>query len=178
MRSHDSSKLHLECCQIALQAKQTETHGTIARQLQQIQEGQRMKNREAIKALVRCANYLVHHHIAHTTNYDDLVGLVVSCGAQPLTDFVDSAAVNATYRSASAVIGFIEAISVWVEESLLCRLQQAPCYTLMADECTDVATLEEMSIFCRWVENGFPVEYFIDIVPLKSTKAETFLLHY
>ena len=54
---------------------------------------------------------------------------------------MDSAAVNATYRS-----GFIEAISVWVEASL-CRLQQAPYYTLMADECTDVATLEEMSIF-------------------------------
>ena len=91
MRSHDSSKLHLECCQIALQAKQAETHGTIAQQLQQIQEGQRMKNREDIKALVRCANYLVHHHIAHTTNYDDLVGLVVSYyGAQPLTDFVGS----------------------------------------------------------------------------------------
>ena len=58
MRSHDSSKLHLECCQIALKAKQAETHGTIVQQLQQIQEGQRMKNREAIKALVRCANYL------------------------------------------------------------------------------------------------------------------------
>ena len=43
----------------------------------------------------------------------------------------------------------------------------------MADECTDVATLEEMSIFCRWVENGLPVEHFIDIVPLKSTEAES-----
>ena len=41
----------------------------------------------------------------------------------------------------------------------------------MADECTDVATLEE--IFCRWVENGLPVEHLIDIVPLKSTDAES-----
>ena len=59
-----------------------------------------------------------------------------------------------------------------MEESLLSRLQQAPCYTLMADECTDVTTLEEMSIFCHRVENGLPVEHFIDIVPLKSTDAE------
>ena len=58
MRSHDTSKLHLECCQVALQANQAETHGTIARQLQKIDEGQRKKNREAIKALVRCANFL------------------------------------------------------------------------------------------------------------------------
>ena len=95
---------------------------------------------------MRCANFLAHHHIqnvAHTTNFDDLVGLMVSCGAQPLTDFVENAAINAANRSASAVIGFIEAISVWVEESLLSRLQQALYYALMADECTDVATLEE-----------------------------------
>ena len=122
---------------------------------------------------MRCAHYLAHHHIAHTTNYGDLVGLVVSCGAQPLTDFVENAAINATYRSTSAVIGFIEAISVWVEESLLTKLQQAPYYTLMADECTDVAIIEELSIFCCLVEDGSPVEHFIDIVPLKSTDAES-----
>ena len=173
MKSHNASKLHLDSCQAALLSNQAKAHGTVAQQLQQIDEGQRKKNREALKALVRCAHYLARHHIAHTTNYDDLVGLMVSCGAQPLSDFVEDAVDNATYRSAFAVIGFIEAISVWVEEGLLSRLHQAPYYTLMADECTDVSTLEEMSIFCRWVENGLPVEHFIDIVPLKSTDAET-----
>ena len=112
-------------------------------------------------------------HIAHITNYDDLVGLMINCGAEPLSDFVNEAADNATYRSASAVIGFIKATGVWVEEGLIRRLQQAPYYTLMADECTDVSTLEEMSIFCRWVENGLPVKHFIDIIPLKSTDAAT-----
>ena len=93
-------------------------------------------------------------HVAHTTNYDDLVSLMINCGAQPLSDIAKEAADNATYRSASTVIGFIEAIGVWVEEGLIRRLQQAPYYTLMADECTDVSTLEGMSIFCRWGENG------------------------
>ena len=154
MKSHDKSKLHLQCCQAALLAQQAETQGTIARQVQVVDERQRRKNREAIKALVRCAHYLACHHIAHTTNYNDLVSLMVNCGSQPLTEFVKDASNNATYRSASAVIGFIEAISVWVEEGLLTRLQQAPYYTLMADECTDVTTLEELSIFCRWTEHG------------------------
>lgn len=122
---------------------------------------------------MRCAHYLARHHIAHTTNYDDLISLVVSCGAQPLLDFVEESADNATYCSVSAVLGFIEAISVWVEESLLNRLKQAPYYSLMADECTAVTSLEELSIFCRWVENGLPVEHFMDIVPLKSTDAES-----
>ena len=73
IRAHNTSKLHHDSCQLALQADQAGTHGTIAQQLQQVEQDQRKKNREAIKALVRCAHYLVRHHVAHTTNYD-LVG--------------------------------------------------------------------------------------------------------
>ena len=80
-------------------------------------------------------------------------------------EFVENAAINARYHSQYAVIGFIEAISIWVKESLLNRLQKAPYYALMAHECTDVSTLEKVSIYCRWVQNGLPVEHFIDIVP-------------
>ena len=60
---------------------------------------------------------------------------------------MEDAADNATYCSASAVIGFIEAISVWVEEGLLIRPLQAPYFTLMTHECTDFSTIEETSIF-------------------------------
>ena len=52
-------------------------------------------------------------------------------------------------------------------------LQQAPWYALLDDECTDMAPSEKMSIFCHWVEDGLPVEHFIDIVSLKSTDAES-----
>ena len=43
----------------------------------------------------------------------------------------------------------------------------------MADECTDVSTVEELSLFCRWIENGEPTEYFIDLLPMKRTDAES-----
>ncbi len=36
-----------------------------------------------------------------------------------------------------------------------------------------MATMEEMSTYCRWIENGLPVEHFIDIVPLKGTDTES-----
>ena len=75
-----------------------------------------------------------------------------------MTDFVENAAINAMCHSQSSVIGFIEAISIWVEECLLNTLQKAP-YALMADECADVSTLEGCC-----VENGLPVEHFIDIL--------------
>ena len=41
----------------------------------------------------------------------------------------------------------------------------------MADECTDIYVVEELSIYCRWVEEGVPVEHFLEIVPLKKADA-------
>lgn len=53
------------------------------------------------------------------------------------------------------------------------RRLAAPFFSLMADECTDVATMEELSIFCRWVEKGSPDEKFMEIIHVKKTDAET-----
>ena len=43
----------------------------------------------------------------------------------------------------------------------------------MADECTDVTTIEELTICCRWVESGVPEEHFIETLPLKKANAES-----
>ena len=53
------------------------------------------------------------------------------------------------------------------------QLLGGPFFSLMADECTDVATIEELSIFCHWVENGSPVEHFMEILGLKKADAES-----
>ena len=60
-----------------------------------------------------------------------------------------------------------------MEESILKRLQKAAMYSFMADECTDIANVEELSVFCRWEEGGVPVECFLEIIPLKKADAET-----
>ena len=43
----------------------------------------------------------------------------------------------------------------------------------MADECTDVTTIEELTICCRWVESVVPEEHFIEILALKKANAES-----
>ena len=60
----------------------------------------------------------------------------------------------------------------WVEESLLKRLHNAPFISIMADECTDVTTIKELTICCHWVESCVPEENFIEILPLKKANAE------
>ena len=85
----------------------------------------RLKNRLAIKSLLRCTHFLARNHIAHTTNFGDLVDLVVTCGGEDLKQFVDKAGKNAHYTSKNAVVDFVEALGTWVDESLLARPQNA-----------------------------------------------------
>ena len=77
------------------------------------------------------------------------------------------------YTSHIAVVEFMEALRTWVEEFLLKCLHQASCFSIMADECKDVATIEEMSVFCRWEEEGSLEEHFLETVHLKQTNAES-----
>ena len=91
----------------------------------------------------------MQNHIAHTTNFDKIIELIVSCGGDHLKQFLESAGRNATYSSKDAVIDLIKAICQWVEESLLKHLLQASYFSIMADESTDISTMEELSIFCR-----------------------------
>ena len=71
-----------------------------------------------------------------------------------------------------AVAESANALGTWVEESLLKMLHQAPFFSIMADECTDVTTIEELTICCYWVASGVPEEDFIEILSLKKANAE------
>ena len=46
-------------------------------------------------------------------------------------------------------------------------------HSLMAVECTDVSTVEELFVFCQLEEDCIPVECFLEIIPLKKADAET-----
>ena len=83
------------------------------------------------------------------TNFTQSVDLAVSCGARELQVFVKNASRNIVYTSRGAVVDFIKAFGIWVEESILKRLLKASVYRVTADECTDITAMEELSVFCR-----------------------------
>ena len=148
----------------------------LSAQLQKVGEQQSLQNRKTIKALIRCTHFLAHQHIAHTTNFDKLVELVVSCTGETLQTFLDRTGGNVTYTSKMAVVEFVKvmnALGTWMEESLLNGLHKAPFFSIMADECTDITTIEELTICCHWVESDVPEEHFIDILTLKKANAES-----
>lgn len=159
MKVHEKSDLHSQANLAVLAADGALREGLIIKQLQKVDRRERIKNRAAIKSLIRCTHFLTRQHIPHTTNFDKLVDLIVACGGEDLKYFLENAGRNAMYTSHIAVVEFIEALGMWVEESLLNRLKKAFYYSIMANECTDVTTIEELSGFCRWEEDGLPVEH-------------------
>lgn len=152
MRAHSQSNGHIQSCETQIAAARAMQEGSIVQQLQQVGEIEKLKNRSAIKSLIRCTHFLARHHIAHTTNFSGLVDLIVSCGCEDLRLFIERAGRNAVYTSKDAVVEFVATIGQWVEKSLLKRLHQAQYFSLMADECTDITTIEELSVLCQWVK--------------------------
>ena len=170
MKEHASSESHLRQVEAELIVSRGET---VVHQLQRFGDSERSKNWKAIKALLGCTHYLCKQHIPHTTNFSKLIDLIVSCGGKDLEEFVHKAAKNASYTSTDAITDFVETIGVWVDELQVKRVRNAPFFNLMADECVDVANIEELSVYCRWVEIGVPVEHFMEILPLKKTNAQS-----
>ena len=67
MKSHSKSEVHRLSCQLDAEADRARNEGSIISQLQNVGEQQRLQNKKALKALIRCTHSLAHQHIAHTT---------------------------------------------------------------------------------------------------------------
>ena len=135
-----------------------------------------MRNMAAGKPFLHCAHFLAHQHIPHTPNYEKLLDLVVQCGGHDLKNFVEITGRNALHTSHVAVVEFIDTLGTWVEESLLKCLRQTSSFSIMADKSTDIAPMEQMSVFCHWKESGHPKQHFKAIVHLKQANTESIYL--
>lgn len=133
----------------------------------------RVKSRAAIKSQIRCTHFLTCQHIAHSTNFTQLVDLVVSCGAKDLQMFIESASIKCCIHIPCSSCWFHRSIGYVVRRACSETLQNASVFSVMVDECTDITTIEELSVFCRWEEGGIPIECFLDILPLKKANAES-----
>ena len=131
MKDHAKSDIHIQASEAALATQGGSVD--IVQQLIKVGMQERMRNRAAVKSLIRCIHFLARQHIAHTTNFSKLVDLVVSYGGEDLKYFMEKTGKNATYTSHIAVVEFVEALGTWIEEALLKRLQQASYYSIMTD---------------------------------------------
>ena len=97
---------------------------------------------------------------------------MVENGDDEVRKHLDTAPRNANYSFHVAISEYLDAISLWVQHGILRSLKEAAFYSLLDDESTDVATIEELSMCFRWVDNySSPVEHFLGLVSLSACDA-------
>ena len=75
MKEHAESEGHILACQMETAAAFAFREGTVFQQIHRLEESERLKNRLAIRTLLRCTYFLARNPIAHTTNFGGLVDL-------------------------------------------------------------------------------------------------------
>ena len=101
MKAHERSSLHTQASQALLVISK---QGSVVQQLQRVGMQEREKDRAAMKSLVRGTHFLTRHHIAHFTNFTQLVDLIVSWETREFQVFVEIASRNAVYAPGEAVV--------------------------------------------------------------------------
>ena len=54
----------------------------------------------------------------------------------------------------------------------MCSLQESPYFSILADECQDISTQEELSLCGRWLVKGKTEEHFQTVFRVCSTDAD------
>ena len=177
LKQHADSKWHREAAATSAMARQAES-GQSVLELQCSVAAQeatelRQRNRDVLLKLLRSTYFLVKNRIPHTTIYPHLIELQIANGDKVLQKHIEHAPSNAQYTSSFSTRMFVQAIGTWLERKLLQILKSSPFFSVLADECQDICTQEELSICFRWLVNGSPEEHFLTILHVTSTDAAT-----
>ena len=176
LKQHAGSQWHRKAAATAAMAHQAES-GLSVLELQCSSAAHeatelRQRNREVLLKLLRSTYFLVKNRIPHTTIYPHMIELQVTNGDKVLQKHINQGPSNAQYTSSFSLRMFVQAIDTWVERKLQ-SLKSSLFFSVLAVECQDISTQEELSICCRWLVNGCIEEHFLTILHVTSTDAAT-----
>ena len=97
---------------------------------------------------------------------------ILKCGARcaniSFEDFLHSNPRNATYRSKTTQNQLIDICGELVTREIVAEVKEAKFFSVFADEATDCANIEQMSLVVRFVDKTFSIrEEFLGFVPCK-----------
>ena len=176
LREHSQSKWHRDAIIHARMAEQGEQQSVLQLQCSAVlkqDEERRTKNRMIIMKLLRSVYFLAKNHLPLTTTFDDMIQLQIENGDEVLKQHVESGPLNAQYTSNYSLVTLLDAIDTWLEKKLVSSLASNPYFSVLADECEDISTAEELSICSRWITNGKPEEHFVTLLHITATDSAT-----
>ena len=107
----------------------------------------------------------------HTTKYSNLVDAVQFMGCDYFKHL--SHGHNTKYKSQQIIGEFLQIMAVQMEKEQLQGVLSSGYFSLMIDETTDVAVLNEMVIYARYIENGKVSTSFLKICELFNGTVDT-----
>ena len=172
LKQHSGSKWHQDSSITVTMAKHVEKQNVFETQCtgaaKQAEE-QKEKNSEIIHKLMRSIYFLAKNRIPHS------IELQVLNGDELLEKHLSEGPSNAQYTSRFSERKLIEVIDIWIERKLMCSLQESHYIFILADECQDIRTQEELSFCGKWLVNGKPAEHFLTTLHIHSTDACTII---
>ena len=99
-----------------------------------------------------------------TINHGNFLALLqfrIQAGDDVLKKHLETAAGNALYTSKTIQNEMIEICGDIIRNKILEKVRQARIFSVIADEATDTANVEQLSISVRFVDNGTPCEKFL-----------------
>ena len=168
----DSVRRHSKCEQHKL-AEQLEATRLASQRdggIPQLLQSQLALQRKAVKGAMQYLYWLVLSEIPHTGNYGSLIDAVQFMGC----DYFKHLHIgdNANYKSQRIIQEFLSVLADQIKLSQLNDLLRKSYYSLMIDETTDIAVLNEMVIYCRYVSNNSVKTAFLKIAELFNGTAE------
>lgn len=112
------------------------------------------KNRAVLKKLFKICHFIVRKKWAQA-NFEEVVRFVASLGVEDLQDHLENCPSFATYVSSTTVSELINILGEHIERKLLRSLRSCQFYTLLADESTDEANYEQLSVYAKFVDRDY-----------------------
>ena len=140
VRRHSQSLQHKDGFEKELAREQSSRDGG----LQQAFQSQLSLTKAAVKTAMQCLYWLVKEEIPHTTNYPSLLNAVEFMGCTQLKHLQCSE--NAKYTSRRIMMEFLQVMREQVEQENLNDLLASTVFSILIDDTTDIAVINEMVI--------------------------------
>ena len=115
---------------------------------------------------------MAKNSIHHSTTYKEFIELQVLNGDELLESILVKGHLMLRIHQDSVLECWLKRLIFEWKESL-CVVSKSPYFSILADECQDINTQEELSICGRWLVNGKPEEHFLTVLHVHSTESGT-----
>ena len=106
-------------------------------------------------------------------NFRESLRLLIRCGDGRLKAHLDNAPKNATYISKTIQEELIRLIGAYLLGKVLQRIKSAGIFTVLADETTDVSTIEQLAMCIRYVHET--VSFYLSTSPRENQSTRFYL---